>query len=144
MPAVDLRADGTLGIDFDYQDGSTKTVTVKPPKVGGYRRLRHDLYQIDTAQAEFTNSLPEELSDEEKRNRAVAWHEDALIGWWRLVLMGDDTFASLADAAVPEDADAWPLEFATNAAALGALSHWIATPFRHSSPASPTTNEPQL
>src|SRR5689334_14706228 len=111
---MDTRPDGTLTIDFDLDDGTTQTVTVRPPKVGGYRRLRKELYEIDTKQAAHDAELNGSLSEQAKRNLAVEFHENALLDWWTLILCGDPTFAALADTPPAVGRDSWPLELATN------------------------------
>lgn len=130
----DLRDDGTTVIDF-----GDRKVTVRPPKLGGYRRLRGLIARIDTKDREFVAHLPEDMDEGEKQAERQSHHEEQLIAWWTLVLRGDDSFAALTDDEVPADPDDWPLECATNPAALSILNHWILRPLASTAAPAPET-----
>lgn len=138
---LDKRDDGTIGIPFADGD-TTRIVVVRPPKVGGYRRLRKELYSIDGAEAKYVADLPEGTSDLDAQNLRTAFHENALLAWWQLVLRGDDTFARLTTDEVPDDSDEWPMELALNTAAQLTLVWWVTHPLGSSGPQA-TTNTTQ-
>lgn len=126
---LDLREDGTIGLDF----GDGQVVTFRPPKVGGYRRLRKELFDVDSRRAVYEATLPEDMPDLERRNLSTEFHEQGLLDWWKLILMGDDTFKSLVTAdspPAPPDVDDWPMILATNGAATQTIGHWAAAPLR--------------
>lgn len=142
MPAVIPNSDGTISIEFGTPEGTPTTVTIRPPKVGGYRRLRKELYAIDGAQERHVSELPEGTSDFDKANAASEFHEGALLTWWRMVLVGDSSFVKLTDDPVPDE-DYWPIELATNQAAMFALGHWVSVPLKSIlMPAQPTNDPP--
>lgn len=131
LPAVlDLRDDGTIGIDFE--DGQT-TVVLARPKFGAYKRVRAEAARISAASAAFIEQIdkqdpPLEMAD---RNAQVQEHSDDLcVGWWSLILVGDDTFKPLvSEGTVPSDPDDWPayLIYGTNIIAQ-VLAHWRNVP----------------
>jgi hypothetical protein len=141
---IDLRPDGTIGITFASENGAApKVVTVRPPTVGGIRRLRKELAAIDPAQASFDESLGEDLSEGEKQAARQEFHEERLLDWWQLVLVGDATFKALTSDEVPADRSGWPMDLMSNLAALQANAHWMAVPLPSTALPAPTANESQ-
>lgn len=117
---IRFNEDGTTTIDFD-----TGPVTVRPPTFGGLKRLRSERVRLarkaedDITAWDAANPAPDEdagLVDpaavtRRAEDRALAAEEANLAGtvaWWKLLLLGDDTFKKLSDGAVPEDPDEWP------------------------------------
>lgn len=116
-------------IEFDNSDGSMViefpqgAVRVKAPTFGGFKRLRAERVRLArVAQDQLTaweaeHPVPEgddvdpvEIARHaEDRILAVeAANLTATEAWWRLLLVGDDTFKGLAETPVPEDVDDWP------------------------------------
>lgn len=120
---ISFLPDGTIQID-GFPDGP---VTVRPPTYGGLKRLRAERVRvardaedkIDRWEAEHPAPEGEEADTDphaatrREEDRLIAIQDanhEAAIGWWRLILVGDDSFAKLADGKVPDDADDWPAE----------------------------------
>lgn len=108
---------GEIIID-DFPDGE---VTVRPPRFGAMKRLRAERARLaragETQIAAWDAEHPTGDDDEpEVRARRAtdrllaveAINLDAAAEWWKLVLLGDDSFAGLADGKVPADTDDWP------------------------------------
>lgn len=119
---IRFNDDGTTTIDFP--DGP---VTIRPPTFGALKRLRAERRTLarkaedQIAVWDEANPEPEpseEPSDAEivavarrAEDRQFAAEEAnlaATVAWWRLILLGDDTFKKLADGPVPENPDDWP------------------------------------
>lgn len=115
---IHLNDDGSITIDF-----AAGPVTVSAPTFGAMKRLRSDRVKLarqsadDTAKWEADHPRPEG-DNEATAAEVVRWNEDRLlateeanlagsVAWWRLVLVGDDTFKRLTDDPVP-DPDEWP------------------------------------
>lgn len=114
--------------DIDFPDGP---IHVHAPTFGSLKRLRSERVRLSRiAQdqlAAWENEHPEPTGESDGENDtsepdpvAVARRaEDRIVAaegfnlaateaWWRLLLVGDDTFKGLADSAVPENTDDWP------------------------------------
>lgn len=117
---ITFNSDGTTTIDFD-----SGPVTVKPPTFGGLKRLRSERVRLarkaedEIAAWDAAHPIPDDDAADadplavtrRAEDRAIAAEEANLAGtvaWWRLVLLGDDTFKRLSEGTVPEDPDEWP------------------------------------
>lgn len=113
--------DGSTTIDF-----AESVVRIKPPTFGALKRLRAERVRLarqaeaEIAEWDAAHPAPEATDDEEVDPLAVQRHTEdrslaaeeanlnGTIGWWKLLLVGDDTFKGLAEDPVPEDPDEWP------------------------------------
>lgn len=142
--------------------GAFKRVKAETRKVDARLADMTAEWETEQAKARADDGIPAEipaLDDDEARDAASAatlarWaadgrelrsrveeaHEAELLGWWSLVLLGDDTFASLADPAPPSDTDDWPIELTTNLSVGTAITHWL-TPLVRGDLPEPTANE---
>lgn len=131
---IDLRADGTITIDFDDPTGQ---VTIRPPKYGAFKRLRHERERLAEQMAEALAALPildslpaagdqSEGAQDIRARLTPAYRArlaesqdlvaDTLAATWRLIFLGHgDDFAGLATPAPPESADEWPAELLVDA-----------------------------
>lgn len=109
--------------DIDFPNG---VVHVRPPTFGGLKRLRSERVRLARraqdrlTEWESAHPIPVGEGDEEPDPTEVARRaEDRIIEaeeanldateqWWRLLLIGDDSFKALADGSVPDDVDEWP------------------------------------
>lgn len=129
-----LNDDGTVTIDFETagDDGGPLAVTLRRPRFGQFKRLRSDAAKVLTGMTSYVEELKadEALSETDRIERLNQRTEDATVAWWHLVLIGDDTFASLADrpADVP-DVDDWPTYLAYGDGSIKMLlDHWRRVP----------------
>lgn len=136
---LDLRDDGTIGIDFE-DDGPT--VVLGRPKFGAYKRLRAEMEKLRVEILAFQQSLideakagdaAKELTDEQvaEINEKARDNSDTLtVAWWKLVLIGDDTFKSLVTSGtVPPSEDDWPAYLVYGASVITTLvEHWRRVP----------------
>lgn len=130
---LDLRDDGTIGIDFE--DGQP-TVVLARPKFGSYKRLRADAQKrVDALNAYLlalrTQDPPTDVAtvNEQYAQRS----EEDTVAWWQLVLNGDESFKSLVESGTVPPVDDWPsyLIYGTNV--LGeVLAHWRHVPLGRS------------
>lgn len=125
-------------ISFDKTDGSVTIdfvsgpVRLHAPTFGGLKRLRADRVRLareaqdKMAVWDTDHPVPEERGtfgepgyeppDEaamarRAEDRVLASEQvnlEATEAWWRLVLIGDESFKKLADSPVPDDVDEWP------------------------------------
>lgn len=118
---ITFNDDGTTTIDF-----AGGPVTVRPPTFGALKRLRSERVRLarkaedEIAAWEAAHPEPVGEGDEEPdptavtrraEDRALAAEAANLggtVAWWRLVLLGDDTFQRLSEGPVPDDPDDWP------------------------------------
>jgi len=122
---ITFNEDGSSDIDFP-----NSVVHVKPPTFGSLKRLRAARVQfareaqdkITAWEAEHPEPQGEGEGDEATpadpvavarhvEDRIVATEEanlEATEKWWRLLLIGDESFKALADGNVPDNVDDWP------------------------------------
>lgn len=114
---IQFNEDGTLDIDFPQGK-----VTVRPPTFGGMKRLRADRTRFaqraadEMRQWEIDHPAPPEDAEvadlarhaENRLEATEATNLAASVDFWKLVLLGDETFQKLADGPVPSDPDDWP------------------------------------
>lgn len=116
-----FQDDGSITIDF-----GANAVRVKAPTFGGMKRLRAERVRLARDAAESTAKWRAEHPAPEGDDDASAveiglYNQEvvlateeanlvASVAWWRLVLVGDDTFKKLAEADVPADTDEWPAD----------------------------------
>src|SRR5690348_11518214 len=109
MPAMlDLRDDGTIGIDFE--DGQPAVVLARP-KFGAYKRLRADAQKLIDALNAFllelrTQDPPTDIA--EVNAQYAAKSEESTVAWWNLILVGDESFKSLVESGTVPPVDDWP------------------------------------
>lgn len=138
---------GDITIDFtvQHEDADPETVQVvvsPPPTFGAYKRIRGEVTKINKGRDELATRLREDDSVglAEMNSELNDYLEDGLLGWWKFVMAGDDSYRGQASTAAPEDTDTWPLYLVTNEALQTALSHWKTVPLaRGSKPAPPTS-----
>lgn len=116
-------------ISFDESDGSTTIqfpdgpVRIRPPRFGELRRLRAERNRLARAAVEQIAAWDAEHPEPEgdpvdpavlvryREDRVMAVEEinlESTVAWWRLILLGDDTFGKLSETPVPSDVDLWP------------------------------------
>lgn len=118
---IHFHEDGSSTIDFP-----NGPITIKAPTFGALKRLRSERVRLarksedDLAQWDAQNPEPGGEGDNSPDPVAIGRHkEDRVVAaeqfnlaateaWWRLILLGDDTFKCLAEGDVPEDVDEWP------------------------------------
>lgn len=121
------KTDGSVTIDF-----AAGPVRLHAPTFGGLKRLRAERVRLArAAQDKLTawdadHPAPEDVGTEGEpgfepadeaevarraEDRVMAAEQanlEATEAWWRLVLVGDDSFKKLAEGPVPDDVDEWP------------------------------------
>lgn len=122
---IRFNDDGSSDIDFP-----TGMVHVQPPTFGGLKRLRAERVRLSReaqdkltawdaehpeppGEGEGDDATPPDPVAVARRieDRVIAAEEanlEATEKWWRLLLVGDDSFKALADGNVPENVDEWP------------------------------------
>ena len=69
--------------------------------------------------------------------------EDSLLEVWRLMLVGNETFPSLALDPIPSlNTDEWPIELLSADTYNAALTHFVSVPLASGPTSEPTTNAP--
>lgn len=122
---------GDITIDFPAQEGEELKVTVSPPKTfGAYKRIRAEVDALNKRREELLTTLREDdkVSASEMNAQVNGFVEQAILEWWRFVMVGDDSYAGRGSAAPPEDLDSYPLYLATNESVQEALAHWKTVP----------------
>jgi len=139
---LDLRDDGTIGIDFE--DGQP-TVVLARPKFGAYKRLRSELERVRVGIIAFQQGLVDEavkdLGDEktaadlpaatlaEINEKAREHSDESTAGWWHLVLVGDDTFKTIVQSGSVPPLDDWPPYLIYGQAIIPrVIEHWRRVP----------------
>ncbi len=141
---------GAITIDFTKTDPENptaepevvKVVVDPPPSMGAYKRLRAEIVTINRGRDELTTQLREDekVGVNEMTSLINEYTEDHLLGWWILVLLGDDTYRSqVSGARPPEDTDTWPLYLVANESMQQALAHWKTVPLAHGAQPAQTT-----
>lgn len=138
---------GDITIDFTVEHEGAEPETVKvvvapPSTFGAYKRLRAEVARINKER----DALSAQLRDDdtvgigEMNTRLTDHSEDGLLAWWKLVMVGDGSYAGRATPAPPDDVETWPAYLASNEALSEALTHWKTVPLvRGSKPALPTS-----
>lgn len=128
---------GAITIDFsipsenpDVEDEIVKVVIEPPPTFGAYKRLRLEIERINRGRDELQKQLIEDdsVGGNEMTSRINGFTEDSILGWWRFVMVGDDTYRGQATSPPPESFDAWPLYLISNDSMQQALAHWKTVP----------------
>jgi hypothetical protein len=123
---LDLRDDGTIGIDFE--DGSP-TVVLARPKFGAYKRLRAGVQKMrDDLVASLTELRAQEppLEAADLNAQAQDYSDGLTLAWWDLVLLGDESFKSLVESGtVPPSHDDWPAYLVYGTEVISKMvEHW--------------------
>jgi hypothetical protein len=138
---------GDITIDFTIEHEGAEPETLKvvvspPPTFGAYKRIRAEVAKINKDRDELSKQLREDdsVGVAEMNSRLNEQAEDGLLGWWRLVMIGDDSYKGRATPAPPDDLDTWPVYLVSNDSLAEALSHWKTVPLaRGSKPGPPTS-----
>jgi hypothetical protein len=108
-----LNDDGTATLEFQRPDATTFPVTIRRPTVGQFRRMRteaRDALKV-AAQMLAEDRENDEVDDSTMLERYEEAMYEATMRWWKLCLIGDDTFAGMAEPRadiVALGEDNWP------------------------------------
>lgn len=137
---VQLNDDGTIDLTFDTDAGEERTVRLRRPRLGQFKRLRSYLNDVNAEHRAFVATLREPPAEGEAAPDAQAILisvaealEEASLKWWRLTLVGDDTFVALATETVPDESD-WPVWLQTPDSITKTFAHWRSVPLRSGAP----------
>lgn len=140
---LDLRDDGTIGIDFE--DGAAPVVLARP-KFGAYKRLRAELDRVRVEIPAFQSKLVDAAVAEAGEGATIAdipkekiaeineqsrdHSDEVTAAWWKLILIGDDSFKNLViEGTVPPSPEDWPAYLIYGAAVIPQMvEHWRKIP----------------
>jgi hypothetical protein len=133
--------DGSARLEWNGPQGDLRQINLRRPLLGHGRLLEMELTGLIGKQQEELRELARLASEpaegEEERTALTAteinerfqtFQAESVAAWWRLCIEGNERWAGLGDAKLPDDIEEWPYELLVSPAARELLQHFQSLP----------------